>query len=291
MEKSPSAVILRDVEKKVNNIPPFSPVIVEALALLDSPKSSAHDIQKVMQSDPVLAARVLRMANSAYYGYSGKISTLTQAVVVLGLNTMRAILVTAYAQKTLDQQLPGYGYSSGKFWEHSVLSALGAKHLSKTIRTKNSEEAFVGGLLHDIGKLIMDPFLKKETLKFRALTENQGVPEEEAELNIFGTNHSLIGKRIAQAWNFPSLLVECIATHHSPEDAVGHQHVSAIIGTASLASLDILQLNRGPVYADRQPPLLFLKFALADYLDLKEAMEKAVVQANGFLHRLGGKIH
>lgn len=233
MQQSDRDLILKDIDRQINNLPPFSPIIDKVLKIIDNPASSASDIEKVIKYDQVLASRVLRMANSAYYGYSGKISTISQAVVILGLNTLRAILFTASAAKTLNKKLVGYKLDEGGFWKHSVLCALASRAIATKIKYQNIEEVFIGGLLHDLGKLILDPFVAKNYKAIIDIVNAKKISFSQAEGEVIGINHAQVGRRLSEKWNFPSNLVEIIAFHHRPEGASVNKIPPAIVSIST----------------------------------------------------------
>jgi putative nucleotidyltransferase with HDIG domain len=221
--------VLKEIEKKIDTLPIFSPILRKVLEVIDDPLSSSSDIEKVIKYDQVLVAKVLKMANSAYYGYSGKISTVRGAIVVLGLNTLRALVFTASAFKTFSRRLLGYRYLEGKFWEHSVFTACGCRALGMKMNYKDPEEIFVGGLLHDIGKLILDFFVLKN---FNIMEEEMKKKKKswaELEREIIGIDHAQVGRRLSIKWNLPLVLQEAISYHHNPKGAFLYKEVPAIV--------------------------------------------------------------
>lgn len=233
MSSSEREVILKEIDRQINNLPPFSPIITKVLSVIDNPASSASDIERIIKYDQVLSSRVLKMANSAYYGYGGKISTISQSIVILGLNTLRAILFTALAAKALNKKLLGYKMQEGDFWKHSVLTALAARTLSAKIKYPNPEEVFIGGLLHDLGKLVLDPFVANHYSAIINLVNTRKILFSEGEREVLGLNHAHVGRRIAEKWNFPALLTEVIAFHHQSSSAPNNKTAAAIISLST----------------------------------------------------------
>jgi len=278
--------IIKDIEKQINAFPPFSPVINKVISVIDNPTSSATDIENVIRYDQSLASRVLRMANSAYYGYSGKISTISQAIVILGLNTLRAVLFTATASKTINKKLSGYKLLDGEFWKHSVMTAIGSRQIAEKVRYKNVEEAFVCGLLHDLGKLLLDSYIINLQKEMDALINSTGLSLSEAELQLLGINHSQVGKRIAVKSNFPTNIVEVINFHHNPIKS-SIQQLSAIVCAANYAGLKAIEGFEGRYPIPREEEIAeamsILKFDKTFLEDLSQRILSALKDAETFL--------
>lgn len=228
--------VLKKAEKTASQMGPASVVVQKVLTVLDQPTSSAKDVEGVIRYDQTLASRVLRMANSAFYGFGGKISTISQAVVILGLNTLRAVLVAATANKMMNRKLSAYGLEDGEFWRHSVLTAIAAKLIAEKLKWKNPEEAFIAGLLHDLGKLVLDGYLADKKDDFFNLLTNHGMRMDEAEMQLLGIHHGTVGRKIAQNWNFPLPLQEVLAFHHDPKRSTESKELCAVVGLASAAA-------------------------------------------------------
>ena len=286
MEQSTRAEVIKDIERQINNLPAFSVVVSKVLRVVDNPISSARDIEKVVKYDQVLASKILKMANSAYYGYAGKISTLSQGVVILGLNTLRALLLTVSASKIMNKKLLGYRLEEGRFWEHSVLTALGSRDLANKLRYKNPEEAFVGGLLHDIGKLVLDRHVLKNRGIIEDIINKEGVPLTEAEREVLGINHANVGRRMAEKWNFPPVLSEVINFHHEPERARENKELVAVVSIINAVSLGLTTLSEEETFSSaniKPETLSILNLSNVGLEEIKILMERSFKDANSFL--------
>ena len=286
MEQATRAEVIKDIERQINNLPAFSVVVSKVLRVVDNPISSARDIEKVVKYDQVLASKILKMANSAYYGYAGKISTLSQGVVILGLNTLRALLLTASANKIMNRKLLGYRLEEGEFWEHSVLTALGSRDLANKLRYKNPEEAFVGGLLHDIGKLVLDRHVLKNRGIIEDIINKEGVPLTEAEREVLGINHANVGRRMAEKWNFPPVLSEVINFHHEPERARENKELVAVVSIINAVSLGLTTLSEEETFSSaniKPETLSILNLSNVGLEEIKILMERSFKDANSFL--------
>src|SRR5438093_1337301 len=154
-------VFQQTMEKKLADLPPLPAVVTRIMETVNNPDTSAEDLNKLISMDQGLSSKVLRIVNSSYYGFPKRISTITHAVVILGFNTVRNLVLGVSAFGLLGQKSMPYGLNRAKFWEHSVATAAAGSVLAKRRLSKvrsAAEEAFIGGLLHDIGALFLDSY-------------------------------------------------------------------------------------------------------------------------------------
>jgi putative nucleotidyltransferase with HDIG domain len=185
-------------------------------ALLKENDVSITEIEEILRHDPGLAANVLRVANSAYFGLSTKVGSLKQAVMLLGVNRFAQIAVSACMSKTLDKAVEGYDLSPGELWFHSIAVSNTAEALTKNKKFAETNDVFTPALLHDMGKLILGKFVKKELQKIESIAA-KGVSLVIAEHMVFGTDHAEIGALILAKWSFPVDIVNAVRWHHNPE--------------------------------------------------------------------------
>jgi putative nucleotidyltransferase with HDIG domain len=195
---------------------PFPAHVVEAMQLLDDLSTSAEEVASALGRDPVLAARVLRLANSALYLRARRVATLREAVVLVGFAAVRSLLVGAVAYDAFRPGAPGYGLDRVQLWQHSLAVATVARQLAGS-RERDAEAAFVAGLLHDIGKLALSSALQEQ---YPAVLEAvaSGMDFVEAEQAVLGCDHAQVGAEAARRWNLPDPLITAIAYHHRPDE-------------------------------------------------------------------------
>jgi putative nucleotidyltransferase with HDIG domain len=213
--------------QKVSIFPSMPQAGIKLRALLTQKDVSIDEIEKILRHDPGLAANVLRLANSAYFGVPTKVRTLKHAVMLLGVKRFAQIAVTACMNKSMNIEVEGYGLSPGELWLHSIAVSTIAEALTKNRNLAENHDCFTPALLHDLGKLILGEFVKKEQPKIENLV-NSGVPFVVAEKEVLGTNHAEIGALILGQWRFPSDLINAVRCHHSPEaleNATIHQDI------------------------------------------------------------------
>lgn len=240
MPKSDSR--LDDLVRQVRDLPALPDLAVKVMHLTDNPRVSAGDVARVLSADQAMTARVLRLANSAFYGVPQRVSTVTEAVVLLGLRTVRNMTMALGCQSMMERSLPGYVLRAGDLWRHSFCCAFAAQNLAKRTRYRVVEEAFVGGLLHDIGKVVMNMYLQTEIGQIVQFTADRNVLFTDAERAVLGFDHAEAGARVLSRWNLPPNLVECVRYHHDP---LSQPEPSPLTGLVHIADVICLLLGVG----------------------------------------------
>lgn len=228
---------LDSLVRQVRDLPTLPDLAVKVMRITDDAKASAADVARVLTADQAMTARVLKLANSAFYGIPRRISTVTDAVVLLGMRTVRNMTFALGCQPLLERALPGYALRPGDLWRHSFCCAFAAQSLAKRARYRVAEEAFVGGLLHDIGKVILNTHLQAEfAAVFQYASEND-IPFMDAERAILGFDHAEAGSRVLAKWNLPQPLVDCVHYHHEPLNQPAPSPLTALVHLADVMCL------------------------------------------------------
>ena len=231
-----SKITLAKLLVKVKDMPPLPQSITQILKLTRNPKSSVQDLAKVIERDPKLAANILRLANVSYYGFSREISTISYAIVCLGLDTVKSIALNSSAQEMLNDEISAYALEKGMLWQYSICCATCARIIAKRIRFKESEEAYIAGLLLDIGKIILSSYAEEYFIQIIEKSKSDRVPFDRTEQEVLGFDHSQIGWRIIKKWNLPRSLVEAVKYHHRPDKAKTHKKLTYIVHLADAIS-------------------------------------------------------
>ena len=200
--------------RQIEELPTLPAIITRILEVLEDDSSSARDLEQVVSCDQSIAARVLRIANSAYYGFSGEITTIHRAIVILGFQTVRGLALgsSIFEAFSGEEQEPCFDRTA--FWLHSIACSRCAMALGKQVRGIDPEEAFLGGLIHDIGMVVMDHVMHE---KYRPVLEQavtSGKPLNQLERRAWGFDHADVGGWLAEHWKFPPSLLEAICFHH-----------------------------------------------------------------------------
>jgi len=231
-------VKLEHVLKRIQALPPLPTSAMRVIALTKNPATSARELENVIGQDPALAAGMLRQANSAYYGYARRISSLQEAIVVLGFQATQGLAMASAVAPFLKTQLVGYEIEQDGLWKHSMLTAMAAKNLCKKLKLPYGDVAFTAGLLHDIGKLVISIYVQEVGAYLLEKVTVAKLSYVELEEKIIGFNHATVGGFMAKGWNFPEDLVESISCHHAPSSAQNHAELASVIHVANgLASL------------------------------------------------------
>jgi len=232
-------LILNDIVHRVDKLPALPHVAYRVLTLTGDPKTSIAELADTITNDQVLTAKVLRMANSAYYGYARRIFGINEAVIILGFSTVRNLVLAASVFNVMDQEFTGYVLPKGDLWRHSMVTAMLARLLAKDAGFEISDKAFTAGLLHDIGKIILNTYMKESFSEVLSTVNTGKVTFSEAEQKILGFDHAVVGAKVAEKWNLPDELVEAIAKHHSPAESQLNPKLTSIIHIADAASMSM----------------------------------------------------
>lgn len=202
--------------KSVKDIPAFPPTVFKIMNMIDDPDYSVATVVDVIKYDQAIAANLLRICNSAYFGIRKRVESLRDAVVFMGQKNIVRAVQTAGISKYYEKS-SGYGMKASKLWEHSVGVALMSQILSKRIFHNEDDILYTAALLHDIGKIILGEFVDESFKKIIDMVLYKGNSFLEAEEAVIGTNHAELGGLIATHWNFPEDVKDVIAYHHRPD--------------------------------------------------------------------------
>lgn len=231
-------VKLAHILKRIQDLPPLPTSALRVIALTKNPATSARELENVIGQDPALAASMLRQANSAYYGYARRISSLQEAIVVLGFQATQGLAMAAAVSPILKTSLVGYGIEQEGLWKHSMLTAMAAKSLCKKFKIPYEDIAFTAGLLHDIGKLVISIYIQEVGAYLLKKVNEATLSYVELEEKVIGYNHASVGGLLAKGWNLPEDLVAAIAFHHAPANAQIYEELACVIHVANgVASL------------------------------------------------------
>lgn len=220
-----------EIISRVNELPALPQMVSQIMKLISDDKSNASSFEKFLAQDQALTAKLLRMVNSSFFGLRNQITSIPQAIVIVGYNSLKNLVLAASTSKMLQQACPTYGFKEQGLWKHSFMCGTWAKQITLKLGmdSQYSDELFVCGLLHDIGKLVMAKYAEsnsKEMIEQILACEGNVLI---AERNVFGMDHAEVGSRIAQKWNFPKKLSDIIQYHHKIESSSNYHKELAII--------------------------------------------------------------
>jgi len=207
---------LRATIESITDLPTLPVVVGKITSQIANPSTNAADIGKLIEQDQVLTSKVLRLVNSAYYGFPKQIKSIQHAVVILGFNKVKTIIITASVFGAFKTRRVG-GLDLQRFWQHSLGTAITSKVTAELIGVSHAaEDAFVGGLLHDIGKVVMDQYQPNIYAPIVKYANDKGILLVEAEQEVMGLTHAVVGEWMMEKWRLPPTIVHMVADHHSP---------------------------------------------------------------------------
>lgn len=197
------------------DLPAMPQVASKVLELSSDPNTSANQLQQVISDDQAMTARILKIANSALYSCSRKIKTLTEAIVMLGFNSIRSLVVTSAARNLYNTRNSQTGLKERLLWEHSIGCAFACRIMAAETRPAMTEEAFLAGLMHDIGKLVLNIQTPEMFDQIVQVVYNENRPFASSERELFGFDHTEVGALLANKWKLSPVLEEVIRNHHN----------------------------------------------------------------------------
>lgn len=210
-----SAEQLKNIIMTTRDLPAMPQVAAKVLELSSDPDTSAQKLQQVIADDQAMTARILKIANSAMYACSRKVRTLTEAIVMLGFNSIRSLVVTSAARNLYNTNSSRTGLKERLLWEHSIGTAFASRILAQEHVPNLTEEAFLAGLMHDIGKLVLNQKVPQEFDEIVQIVYNENRPFYLTEREILGFDHTHVGALLVNKWKLSPVLEEAILQHHN----------------------------------------------------------------------------
>ncbi len=238
---------MQTLESLIQNsqgLPSLPEIYIKVSELLESEKSNSHEIGEIIQTDPSISIKILRMVNSAYYGLPNQVQSIPQAITLLGRKSLKnmlmgSILVDVFSH-TDDIQIP-----MKSFWHHSVKTAIIAQYLATYNETIDDSEAlFTAGLLHDIGRLVIAKMMPESIAEIEAEIEIHHADTLSAETNVLGFTHPEVSEAIMQKWELPEIFSQCAKNHHKPNHQGPFAAASRITYLASELSQNVPSLDQ-----------------------------------------------
>lgn len=267
MEKDRDAV--QSQIRRIKSLPTLPGVVEKICNMVESDKTSVAELAKIISTDQVLAAKLLKVVNSPFYGFPGRISTINHALVLLGFNVVKGIMISISVIDFMTDQVRG-------LWAHSVGVATAAGVIGRRLKLPEPEELSTAGLLHDLGKVIISLELRHDCDLILQRVESDGVLFIDAEREVLeGLTHTHVAGWLSEAWNLSSRLRVPIVRHHDLSLATDHREATAVVHLADILTR-CLQFGSGgdPYVPALQPEALdLLELRLADLAGLLEEVD------------------
>ncbi len=290
MDIQSNGMRFRRVVEKIESLPALPSIAARLIEVVNSPDSSAEDAAELIQNDPALTSKIIRLANSAFYGMPRSISSVSSAVVILGFNTLRSVALSAAIMNIFKSCDGTFDYK--RFWRHSVVCGMNAKSIAgKNIRLimVDPEGAFCMGILHDIGKLIFAQFFSDEYGLVGKKVGAQQLSTLQAEQEVFGLTHTRIGATLADKWALPVEVESVLIHHHSPDQSPAAREFVALVSVADdlchRIGLGVGEKERLEPVKKETMELLGIK--QDDYPQLIEMAKRNLAHSDEFLSIIG----
>jgi putative nucleotidyltransferase with HDIG domain len=275
----------RDIERFIQKMPSLSTTVGKVMEICSRTDASPNELNKVISLDPVLTGQVLKLINSAYYSLVTKITSLTRAITMLGMNTVKNMALSTAIIRTVAGAKKSKALPTSRFWAHTIGAGVSAKMLAsiKDVPVIEREELFVAGLLHDLGKI---PF-GDEYIEVLNIAQNKQLPLIEVERDIMGIDHQEVGLMIAEKWKLNEVITTCISRHHDVTGLDGN--LAKQVGFVALGNIytNILDIgSAGNSFPDEGEILYLLEvldISLEDFGHIGTSVQEEIRKAEIFL--------
>jgi putative nucleotidyltransferase with HDIG domain len=275
--------------KRIRDIPSLPDVVTRILAVIGKATTPASEIARLISYDPGLTSKVLRMVNSAAYGFQRQISSIQHGIMILGFNNVRGLVLSASIFKLFEGHTHPGGLNHNEFWEHSLSTAVAARVLAKELRVPDADDIFSAAMLHDIGKVVLDIYFQQDYQAVMEQARRLNLPFHgrefyELEQRLLGITHTSIGSFLATKWKLPVTFTEVIQFHHEPEKAQSCGHLVYLVALAN--EMSVIYQQRGLHYQrEHFSPKLLDYFDMPDdtLLHLMQALAEEMLTAQDLL--------
>ncbi len=242
-------------------------------AAIEDPDCTFDDIGEIISVDPALTVRLLRIVNSAFYGFSTQVETVTHALTIIGTDQLTQ-LVLATSVMNQFKGIPGDLLDMDSFWRHSITAGLAARSIAALSGEYNVERFFVAGLLHDVGRLVLCIRAPDETGEILKKAEDSGKPLYVEEQDAFGFDHAELGGKLLKVWHLPERLIEAVSCHHFPAKAINHPEETAVVNLADAIAYSLKLGSSGETFVPAMEPKSWETIGLPESLYLPMIKEK-----------------
>ncbi len=267
----------RQALRDVKNLPTLPAVVMKLTKMAEDPDVTTEQMGRVISKDHILGAKLLKLVNSAFYGFPQRVSSLQSAIILLGFSVIKSLIISASIFEFMED-------NDRELWEHSLGCAVVCNVLARRLQVSDPEEISTAGLIHDIGKVAIKMELPQEYREIEAMVHDRRISMREAETEVLGFNHAEVGGWLAKTWNLPSKLVEPVAMHHNPSGAKKEKMAAAIVHVGDII-IRCMGLGHGedvwvPGLEQRAWQLLHL--TAADVDEILVEVEEKLWEVKGF---------
>ena len=275
----------KEIIRCIDDLTPVPQVVNQVLALAQDPKSSMRDIADVIVYDSVMTAKMLKICNSAYYGFSREINSIHDAIVFLGLDQVMEMFIFQCAFENLNNSQEGYNLAEGQLLKQSVATAMISKSIAERLNVEDKQMVFTAALLKDIGKLILGRFVAESLEEINQLVANEQMRFIEAEKAVIGIDHAELGGLIAERWYFSKKMVSAIRNHHLLDpDAINDIETAVIyLAGAICRRMGVCAESSGPEYGLYDEIVSRFNFSEEDVAGIMQTFDETKGKINAFV--------
>lgn len=279
---------VKQVVANIRNLPTPPIVFNQIQKVINRETASAADVSKILAEDPSMSAKVLKMTNSAFYGLPREIDSVQQAVMIIGFEAVKNLVLSAsvlgmFKGNKIDTEF------QERFWRHSLATAFGSRLVARKVKSRGTfdpEAAFSAGLLHDIGKLVIACFLPNDFGEItQEIDNNPDVQDYTAEMTVLGYSHAQVGAALGSCWNLSSTMIDAIAFHHSPEKSGIERSLSYAVYLANYLAKEAFAFDYEERVIEKPDPKIMAYLDVTDEtLDsIKETLREEYTNAETFV--------
>ncbi len=225
---------MEEMEDVISKIKPIPQIALKLLRMIQDDVYNMGDLGGEIKQDQIISAKIIRLCNSAYFKQNGNVDSIERALVVLGEKRLLQLIVSASVEGFFNDESNGYSLCKGGLFKHAVGTALISEKLASCNNTISGDIAYTAGLLHDIGKIVLDQFMDRSYPLFYRRTQQSGESLVSVEQDVFGLTHTEVGGKLAEMWDLPESLVDVIRHHHKPEDSECAKDLNHLVYLADL---------------------------------------------------------
>ncbi len=283
----PDDLLVKQAVQEISHIATLPEVTLKIIQLVEDPESTAQDLNRIISNDPALGARILKVVNSAFYGLPGQIGSINRAIVLLGLNAVKNIAIAASLAKLFRGGKICPSFNARDLWTHSISVATGTRLLADKVGLGLPDEAFLAGLIHDIGIMVEVQARRSKFVEtMEKLDLDPNLHMRTAETQTIGANHEQFGAALCRLWKFPSSFAYVTGHHHNPgELPENHRTLASLVHLADLAAArNALGFSRDIEVAEPDSNLLDqLTLTTAQFEEVQRILPDATQEANSLL--------
>lgn len=271
---------LRIRVQRSENLPTLPEVVTKVLKLVENPDANLKELEKAVESDSALTAKILKVANSPFYG-GASVATASRAISVIGMSAMRTLVVSLSYRQMIGNATTTEAFDKLEYWKHSLATATAAKVLAKLKVPAKAEEVYVAGMMHDVGMLVLDRFMPMAFDQVITMARDTGVPLHLAEQEEWEWDHATVGALLAERWGISKMVRHAIEFHHCPEDDGDYYDTTVLISAADVLAHQAGMTNNQPGLDAQMPPPIAAHLALPDeqYAAIREVVTQEVERA------------